>query len=64
MIICFVTVGFVAVSSSMVGVPPVTASGVVLAMLVGVFAYVGFIPALCWWFGYSRVHYDCYFWAR
>ena len=46
MIICFVTVGFVAVSSSMVGVPPVTASGVVLAMLVGVFAYVGFIPAL------------------
>jgi hypothetical protein len=46
MIICLIVVGFVSVGSIMVGVPPVTVSGVVLAVLVEVFAYVGFIPNL------------------
>jgi len=46
MIVCLIVVGFVSVGSIMVGVPPVTASGIVLAVLVEVFAYVGFIPNL------------------
>ena len=46
MIICLIVVGFVSVGSIMVGIPPVTASGVILALLVEVFAYVGFIPNL------------------
>jgi len=46
MIVCLIVVAFVSIGSISVGVPPVTASGFVLALLVEVFAYVGFIPNL------------------
>lgn len=46
MIVCLIVVGFVSFGSIMVGVPPVTPSGFVLALLVEVFAYVDFIPDL------------------
>jgi len=46
MIICLIVVGVVSAGSIMVGVPPVTASGIVLGVLVEVFAYVNFIPSL------------------
>ena len=44
MLICLIVVGFVSVGSIMVGVPPVTISGIVLGVLVELLAYVDFIP--------------------
>lgn len=54
-ILSIVLVGFVSIGSVMVGVPPMTVSGIVLGVTVEVMALVGFIP----WYGAHLVALGC-----